>query len=539
MRGVSLRVRLAEKAKGRAYTLLLLRVVMGSNMRYGFVIDQTKCIGCHACTVACKTEHDVPVGVFRTWVQYVEKGEFPNTRRTFSVMRCNQCENAPCTKICPTAALFHRPGGIVDFDNTRCIGCKACMQACPYDAIYIDPGDGTAAKCNFCAHRIDAGIRPACEIVCPTNAIISGDLDDPSARIARLVGREPVSVRKPDQGTQPKVFYIGVESINLMPSGARSERNSIWADSPDPELIEHSIMRRSAVEARKAYDVHHATPWGWKVAAYLWTKSIASGVPLVAAVLLIFGWSGRSPLFDWIVPVVGGFFTALTAILLIADLKRPDRFHYLLLKGNPGSWLVRGAYILQVYGLLLGLWFLAGVFGMSAALPPLWWMCGVAASAVAGYTAFLFGQCEGRDLWQSPLFFWHLLSQAAVCGAALLVVLEVMGGAGRNELAPSTTAMLLAVVANAALLGGELGQPSVNADVGRAVHEIVRGRYARQFWFGTALAGLVLPALLLLASKVAADGVGVLALTAGLLALAGVLSFEAVWVKAGQVVPLS
>ena len=103
------------------------------SMRYGFVIDQDRCIGCHACTVACKEEHQVPVGVFRTWVKYVEKGEFPHTSRHFGVMRCNHCDDSPCTVICPTSALYRRSDGIVDFDNQRCIGCKAYMQACEYD----------------------------------------------------------------------------------------------------------------------------------------------------------------------------------------------------------------------------------------------------------------------------------------------------------------------------------------------------------------------------------------------------------------------
>ena len=129
--------------------------------KYAFVIDQRKCIGCHACTVACKAEHDIPIGVNRTWVKYIEKGEFPNARRYFLVTRCNHCDDAPCVTICPTKALFKRPDGIVDFDSSRCIGCKSCMQACPYDALYIHPDSHTAAKCNYCAHRTEVGLEPA------------------------------------------------------------------------------------------------------------------------------------------------------------------------------------------------------------------------------------------------------------------------------------------------------------------------------------------------------------------------------------------
>ncbi len=186
-------------------------------MRYGFVIDQRKCIGCHACTVACKEENQVPLGVNRTWVKYIEKGVFPDTRRYFSVMRCNHCDNAPCVTICPTVALYRRPDGIVDFDGDRCIGCKSCMQACPYDALYIDPETKTAAKCHYCAHRVESGLEPACVVVCPVQAIVPGDLDDPHSTISRLVASQQTQVRKPEQGTRPKLYYLGAEAAALTP----------------------------------------------------------------------------------------------------------------------------------------------------------------------------------------------------------------------------------------------------------------------------------------------------------------------------------
>src|SRR5436190_18318206 len=199
---------------------------------FGFLIDNRKCIGCHACTVACKSEHEVPIGVDRTWVKYIEKGEFPNTRRLFTVMRCNHCEFAPCTTICPTTALYRRSDGIVDFNNERCIGCKACMQACPYDAVYIDPESNTAAKCNFCTHRLEVGLEPSCVVVCPERAIVAGDLDDPVSEISRLISRFPVQVRKPEKGTKPKLYYIDGDEAALVPTAAKADGQYLWSGGP-------------------------------------------------------------------------------------------------------------------------------------------------------------------------------------------------------------------------------------------------------------------------------------------------------------------
>ena len=199
------------------------------NMNFGFIIDNRKCIGCHACTVACKSEHDVPIGVNRTWVKYIEKGEFPDTRRLFSVMRCNHCADAPCVEICPTEALYTRTDGIVDFDDRRCISCKACTQACPYDSIYINPDTMVAQKCNYCSHRTDIGLEPACVVVCPEHAIISGDMDNPLTEISQLLARETVSVRKAEKGTNPKLFYIDGDRDSLNPTNTNQSADYMWS----------------------------------------------------------------------------------------------------------------------------------------------------------------------------------------------------------------------------------------------------------------------------------------------------------------------
>src|SRR6266496_5793475 len=202
--------------------------------RWVKVIDQDRCIGCHACTTACKSENEVPLGVTRTYVKSAEVGAFPQVRRVFQVTRCNQCDDPPCVTACPTGAMYRRPDGIVDFDKQICIGCKACIAACPYDAIFINPEDHAAEKCNLCAHRLEIGLEPACVTVCPTQAILVGYLEDPGSPVAQIVGREPVAVRRPEKGTRPKLFYRGATQATLDPLAARRPEGGtfMWSEIP-------------------------------------------------------------------------------------------------------------------------------------------------------------------------------------------------------------------------------------------------------------------------------------------------------------------
>ena len=165
-------------------------------------------------------QHQIPVGVNRCWVKSVERGTFPDTRRLFFPVLCNQCVDAPCVRICPTHALYRRRDGIVDLHPDRCIGCRACMEACPYDQLFIDPNTRTAEKCNFCANRVENQLLPACVSVCPTGCRIFGDLDDPESDVARIVERDAFMVRKPEKGTGPKVFYLGADDSVIRPEAA-------------------------------------------------------------------------------------------------------------------------------------------------------------------------------------------------------------------------------------------------------------------------------------------------------------------------------
>lgn len=540
-------------------------------MRYGFIIDNRKCIGCHACTTACKQEHEVPVGVNRTYVKQVEKGEFPNTRRLFSVMRCNHCTDAPCVEICPVEALFIRDDGIVDFDKDRCIACKSCMQACPYDALYIDPETHTAAKCNYCAHRIDIGLEPACVNVCPEHAIISGDMDDPDTEIATLLARQPVKVRKQEKGTIPNLFYIDADDASLVPTATDRSQSTLWGQqtrgvghfarassemafsNPDvvTALMEMNGQTATAGEvaeggpaksvellmgkkARRVYDTpDKGILWGWEVSGYLLTKAIAAGLVLVPFVAGILGMVG---------PNVEGrywglgltiLFMVATGALLVMDLDQPKRFVYVLLRPQWKSWLPRGGYAITVFGALVTLGIVLLYLDMD--IPVVNWMTAALAVIVAVYTAFLFAQAKGRDFWQSPALVPHMLVHSLMAGASTFALVNLVTGADAGWTGFLFTFLAVALGANLTILLLELATPHPTADSHRVVEMILKGRYRNLFWGGTLLIGNLLP----LGLMIAGWGSGLSLALAGVLVLAGIYMTEKIWVEAPQRIPLS
>jgi len=176
--------------------------------RYAMVIDTKKCVGCMDCVVACKTENNVPEGFNRDWITYETIGKMPNLHMEIRSERCNHCDNPPCVYTCPTGAShIHEPGGTILVTADKCIGCKACIASCPYDARFVHP-DGYVSKCTFCIHRVEKGELPACVSVCPTYCIYFGDLDDPESEISKLLQERKYHSMIPEAGTKPQIFYL-------------------------------------------------------------------------------------------------------------------------------------------------------------------------------------------------------------------------------------------------------------------------------------------------------------------------------------------
>jgi sulfur reductase FeS subunit len=194
--------------------------------RYGFVVNLTTCVGCNACVAACSMENQTPYwdGLFRTHVEDVEFGTFPDSGRAIIPRLCMHCEDAPCVRVCPTGASYKTAEGIVLIDSSKCMGCAYCVTACPYGARYryekenIEKAkeyfgeDGkhqnpTIDKCTYCAHRVAEGRKPACVDVCPAHARIFGDLDDPKSEVAKLVNSgKAQQIGEPGPG--PKTYYV-------------------------------------------------------------------------------------------------------------------------------------------------------------------------------------------------------------------------------------------------------------------------------------------------------------------------------------------
>jgi len=480
-------------------------------VQLGFVIDQSRCIGCHACTVACKSENHVPVGNFRTWVKYTESGEFPSVKRSFAVLRCNQCTSAPCVTICPVSALEKRADGIVDVDPDVCIGCKACMQGCPYDALYLNADKGTVEKCHFCAHRTERGLAPACAVVCPTEAILPGDFHDPESRVSQMKREIELTARKSEAGTGPNVLYRDVAPAGVDPLETNASGGFLWAGrQPGLDIAAHEFEAlEEKARARTVYDVAHPALWGTKITGYLFFKSLAAGVFLAAsfAGLLSGPWREGDSVYapqknGLAVAILGLLFLAVTSALLVLDLKRPERFLSILRRPNWSSWLVRGTYALITLGGLFVLWAilaLAGAWPRGFAHGLLSVLTAVAGALAACYTGWLFGQAKGRVLWMRRGLWAHLIVQAVAAGAALLLVFHGMTGLFHPDEVASLRGLLAAWLGlhlAFSLFEGRLAPRGREREYARAHALVTEGPYALRHWRAGLGLGAAVPLVL-------------------------------------------
>jgi len=235
-----------------------------------------------------------------------------------------------------------------------------------------------------------------------------------------------------------------------------------------------------------------------------------------------------------VAPGIGLLFLLLTTLLLVLDLKRPERFLYLIFKPNPRSWLVLGAFVLFAAGLLGGLWLLAGLASSLPALSLLAWPTAVVAAATAGYSAFLFGQAEGRDFWQSPLLLPHLLVAAAVAGSASLLLAARVVGSAPIVVGGLGLVLWGSLLVSALVLIAELCTGHATRDAARAAELLTRGPLRAPLWGGVVGMGIVLPLVLLLSASVPFGSE-----LAAVLALGGLWLWEELWIRAGQAIPLS
>lgn len=217
-------------------------VASDKKVQYGMVLDLKKCVKCNACTIACIAENHLPPGVVYNPVTQREVGEYPNVRMEFLPTICNQCQNPPCVSVCPVEATWRRPeDGIVVIDYDRCIGCRYCLTACPYQMRSFDYGEhynlepqtayydgspspeynqhrirkgaygspiGNARKCSFCLHRVKKGLKPACVESCLGHARYFGNLADPNDELWEIITRNGHIRLKEEMGTEPSVYYL-------------------------------------------------------------------------------------------------------------------------------------------------------------------------------------------------------------------------------------------------------------------------------------------------------------------------------------------
>jgi formate-dependent nitrite reductase membrane component NrfD len=380
-------------------------------------------------------------------------------------------------------------------------------------------------------------------------------MNDADSYVAQIVNRDTVSVRRPEKETLPKLFYKGAHQATLDPLAARRPEGGLFMWSEQQEGAGYVTsgnpqFNNSSAAALLSYDVAHSIPWDWRVSLYTWTKGIASGVYLVACLLVLIGaLAVNNSIWLWATPIVSGGFLAITGGLLIWDLEHPERFHLIFTRPQWRSWLVKGAFIIAGYTIVLALHFIASWAG-SRSFQSWLMIAGIPLSVLtAVYTAYLFAQAKARDMWQNPLLPPHLFFQAVLLGSAVLLPLIVIlrGAMVSDDMMGVIDTVRLEVywlmwtlgissVIHLLMVWGEASLTHPTAHARLAIWEMVRGRYKNDFWTGTILSllGGLLPLLTVLGISSISIGVA-----GAPLALIGLMLFENAYVQAAQSVPLA
>jgi formate-dependent nitrite reductase membrane component NrfD len=412
-------------------------------------------------------------------------------------------------------------------------------------------------------------------------------MDDPTSEISRTLAREKVTVRKPEQGTAPKLFYIEGSSVNLHPTATAQGDTFMWADALNHGTIGSGFAESQSqcgssnskcgspqktslgVELRApqtqgdpthgaidiggtraeqmvqvGYNAQHKVPWHWPVPAYLVTKGLAAGIFLLVALAQLLGGFSLTPLAGSLFSVSTVFLLGLTTVLLVFDLEKPGRFLYILTRPQWRSWLTRGAFFLIGFSLVASLWAAAELLTYLNWLDMTFlgssreglFLVGIPLAVMAAiYTAFLFGQAEGRDFWQSPLLPVHLLIQALLMGCAAVLLIS-----GSDLISPELTSLarwtfaFLILLDAFAVLSGEFAMPHASDSAAKAAHAISHGKYKWHFWVGSLAIGHLIPFLF-----VALTFAPTTAVVAALCSIVGLYSYEYAFVMAPQEVPNS
>ncbi|HAK55048.1 MAG TPA: hypothetical protein DCP38_06140 [Acidobacteria bacterium] len=405
-------------------------------MRLGMFVDLDSCIGCHGCTVACKVEHATPLGIEWLRVGLWEAGEYPDSVRLSYPMRCNHCTAAPCVRVCPTGANQEREeDGIVWIDQNKCVGCRYCVIACPYQVISFHPREksnfpsrtdlapsekarqrryplqtGTAIKCNFCKERVDEGrekgltpgvdraATPACVNTCQGQAMVFGDLDDTDSRVSRAIRENGGRHFHTEFSTQPS-SYVATRRHTPVRAVDRTMGTRYPSDrfSPDKWMILPTAQREWA---------HRSGLW---LVLALFFGGLAAGLYLSSM-------------------VSASFYSSVVAFLLMGVAK--GGFHLLFL-GKPlrcwrmfsrpqTSWISRGLYLVFFFFFFAGGYLALAVFAPGSALEPLLKYGGaLAAIGVATYSGFTLSSVAAVPFWNSGMLPVLFLTSAISSGAAL------------------------------------------------------------------------------------------------------------------------